>query len=506
MLYALLACNFNLINSIVLLKTTILQQLQADKLISIHTILDSWSIFVFCFILVLGIIIELMQHGGSFIVFKQVISKLTNKAKNIQIISLLMSNLLMIDDYLSCLTVGRMMSPIFDKFKITRTKLAFLVDSMSAPLAILCPISSWAVVIIGVFNSPAFQNSSFLVHFSGNSLARHLYVLPYMFYSFAVIFACWFIVLSGVSFGEMDSKQYLNPETKDNDKRTNAKILDLLIPILSLFIGITVFNLIFGHYHLLGGNNSFLEAFQTSNTAAALFFASFSSMLITSIWMLYRGLISLQTISKIYLQGINKVYSTIFILLLSWTIGSILTQNLNIGAVIIDCIGSEASVLMFPVIFFILSLITGFITGTSWGTVAIVAPIAISVFDQAYINSNLSIDPLLLMVCLGSTMSGSIAGDHLSPISSTTVMTASSTEVLPITHTKTQLYYSIPVVISSLLAFYLAARLVHLGVIISSVASIVFALILISCSLYWFSWRFKRNIATTIDDTEIVYL
>lgn len=491
-LYSLLASNYNIDTAFLLLTKSVLKQLQFEKLTSISTIFEAWSIFVFLFILMLGIIVELMQQGGSFNSFKNCLAKLTNKGKNIQIISLCMSKLLMVDDYLSCLTVGKMMSGVFDKFKITRTKLAFLVDSMAAPLAILCPISSWSAVIIGVFQSAAFQNSNLKVHFAGNSLTQHFYVLPYLFYSFAILFACWFVVLTKTSFGDMDKNVYLGKEKDSESLDNSATLADFFIPMGALFAGIVVFNLMFGEYILFGGTNNLVQALQSSNTAAALFFASLFAMLLATAWLIYRRQLDYADIVPIYGAGIKKVYGTIFILLLSWTIGTILTQNLNIGTLIVSYIGSDASISGLPVILFLLSLMTGLITGTSWGTVAIVAPIAISICDSMYLQSGMTMNPWLLMICIGSTMSGSIAGDHLSPISSTTVMTAASTEVTPLAHTKTQLCYSVPVVFSTVCAFYLSTKLVKFGVLCSTLVPMLMAITSISLILYFFTWRHKQ--------------
>lgn len=132
-------------------------------------------------------------------------------------------------------------------------------------------------------------------------------------------------------------------------------------------------------------------------------------------------------------------------------------------------LSSDLPISLFPVIFFALALLTGFVTGTSWGTVAIVAPIVVSIFDSVYVASGMTIDPNLLMICLGATISGGICGDHLSPLCSTTVMAAISAGISPILHARTQIYYTIPIALSTIGAFYFSAKLVSYGIIISSI-------------------------------------
>jgi Na+/H+ antiporter NhaC len=490
-LSSLLATDFAVIPAISLIANKLWIQLDFKTFFNFDTFLNSWSLFVFMFIFLLGLIIELMQRGGLFMALQKTIAKIATKAMHVEILSLSLSKIFMLDDYLSCLAVGSIMTKSFDKFKLTRTKLAFLIDSMSAPLALLCPISSWSVIIVGVFKSAAFTNSHLAEHFSGNPLTQFFYVLPYLFYSFIIISACWFIVLRRISFGNIDAPQYVCKE-QIGQSNNDVRFIHFLVPFVSLIAGVLIFNLMLGHYKLFGGNNSMLEAFQSANSAAALCFACFVSASITMIWMLKNNIIKLPEVPQLLVKGWKGVYMAILILWLSWSMSSILTQNLNIGATISEMLGSDIPFTLLPVIFFALAMLTGFITGTSWGTVGIVSPIVISIFDHFYVNSGMTIDPQLLMVCIGATISGSICGDHLSPLCSTTVMAASSVGISPIVHSRTQFFYTIPIALSTVVAFYFAAKFTSYGLLVSSIGCVVGAIVLCCTILSICSWLSKR--------------
>lgn len=401
------------------------------------------------------------------------------------------------DDYFSSLTVGSVMRPLTDMYKIPRAKLAFLVDSMAAPLAILCPFSSWVAAIIGFLrdngvSSIPGKNTLILA----SPLKTYLNMIPYIFYSFIIIASSFFIVRTGISYGLMGKHEAiadttgnlyggrLDVKTSSHDphekNKETACVLDFLIPILILFLSVVGGLLYSGNAAFLCGTKSCVEAFQNSNAAIALFTGGIFSLVCCTSFYLLRKKLSFNEIIPLYKEGILLMAPAILILILAWTLGDLLRNELFTGQYLASLMVGAVSKTLFPVIFFIASLLIAFAIGSSWGTAAIMFPIAIPlVISFLNIQPPTTLDYLpILFPVLGAILSGAVAGDHISPISDTTVMSATSSGSHHMDHVRTQMTYALPLIFSTAVAFLVAGLLTGYPLWVVSIGSLTVGLLL----------------------------
>ncbi len=439
---------------------------------------ECWNAFICVFLFVLGIIVTLLRHSGGAYAYARMIKRYLKNKKSAETSSLMLSLLLFMDDYFSSLTVGSVMRPITDLYKIPRAKLAFLVDSMAAPLAILCPFSSWVAAIIGFLRDNGVStanNSDTLI--LASPLTTYLHMIPFVFYSFIIVASSLFIVRKRISFGLMGKHELIaestgnlyggridvkppsyDPHEKNKD---SASVFDFLVPIFTLLLSVIGGLLYSGDAAIFCGTRSCIDAFQNSSAAIALFTGGLVALVLCTLFYLIRGKISFGEILPLYKEGILLMAPAILILILAWTLGDLLRHNLMTGQYLASIMIGSVSKSMFPLIFFIISGLIGFSIGTSWGTAAIMFPIAIPLiisFLNLETPATISQIPILFPV-LGAVLSGCVAGDHISPISDTTVMSATSSGSHHMDHVRTQFTYAIPLIFSTAIAFLIAGLL-----------------------------------------------
>lgn len=437
---------------------------------------SNWSIFAFIFSV--GIITAFLSNSGATQAFAALIEKKVKTKKGVEQVSILLSFLFFIDDYFSSLSIGSLMHPITDRYQIARAKLAFLIDSMAAPLAILCPFSTWIGVVIGFLNNNGVSSDlSTQPLIYSSPFSAFVQLIPFIFYSFIMILSSWFIVSRRISFGTMKEHELkaleIKPIPKTYQKALQKKeggLFDFFALWLGLVTSLIGSMLYCGSWSFFGGNRDFLEAMQNSCITTALLFASISSLSFAFSLLLFRNIFPLRAFPKLILEGIQSMKSAIFILILAWSMGSILRHELQIGEFISSHLLSFVSPSFFPLSVFLVALSIAFATGSSWGTAALLFPMVVPVtvsFSQSMSPATIEATPIFLPA-IGALLSGCVAGDHISPISDTTLMTSLSTRMKHLDHVRTQFDYAFPCIGGTTLAFALYGFISELPVLTTS--------------------------------------
>lgn len=437
---------------------------------------DPDNLYMYSFLLIIGILIALINQTGGAQAFAKTITKHLTNARSAETSSLLLSCTLFLDDYLSNLTAGYVMRPITDRFSIPRAKLAFLVHSMTGPLVILIPVSSWVAMITSQLDQAGVST-----HNAVKILADPFYVyiksIPFIFYSFLLIASIWFIVRRSISYGPMHKHHIIARTTgnlfggktpikdlSDNPPSSNSSIFDLVLPIITLIGSVIIGILYSGGYYLFGGTYTLIEALKNNNkTFTILFVASIVALGISLFFSLIRKKIMISTIPTLTKNGLQLMISPVLMLILAATLGLILRLDLHTGTYLAQLLLGSFSISLLPFMFFVVSLLTATITGTSWGAIALMLPIAIPMLTS-FVSTTTPLLPAqipILFPVLGAIFSGSVCGDHISPISETTIMASTSSGTYPIDHAHTQFPYTLPAIISSALAFVIVGLLIN---------------------------------------------
>jgi len=477
---ALIFCNLNVPQSAKLIIDRFLIKLT-----------DTDTIFIFAFLLIIGAIVEIITVTGGAASFARKVTQKIKDSRAVETSSLLLSSALFIDDYLGNLTVGHIMRPLTDQFKIARAKLAFLVHSMTL-IIVLIPVTSWSAWIISQIKAGGISQKMIAgINFLTDPFYVYLKTIPFIFYSFLMLFSIWFIVRKRISFGPMYTHEKIAQKTGNliggkSDKIKIKKMVnptgsfaDLLVPLFSLVILIICGILYKGEYHAFGGDKSLMEALRNNTDPFGTLFVSGSLALTISIlFAIFRKKLSLRNLPSIFMSSTKTMAEPMIMILLSTTLGLILRDDLKTGYYIANAVSGTFNIYLLPFILFIVSAITGIATGTAWGTMALLMPITIPMIAAL---SNLPL-PLttdqftILFPSLGAILSGAVFGNHTSPIADTTIMAASSSGLNPVDHAFTQFPYTIPAIICTSLSFLLCGLLIEYSTWISWALPIIFGI------------------------------
>ena len=514
---SLIACDYQLKPALGLLASSFWTNLELKALFNLKTFASCWNPLVFFFIFSLGVFIAIMQQSGAAFAYGRFIQSRIQKKQNAEVMSLILSKFLFVDDYFSSLTTGSVMRPIADLYKISRVKLAYLVDAMSAPLIILCPVSSWVAVILGLFRENGFSTlTSETTQVFISPYQAYLNVIPYIFYSFIVIICTWFIVLKSISFGLMKKHELAAEQSPvgcgqaqtalSHTIAPNSTMLDFIIPIIVL-VGSIIFGILFaGGYFLFGGENNLSEAFQNTSAALALFMGGILTLSIVTLFVCYRGNLTFWQLPRVYGQGIKLMAPAVLTILMAWVLGHLMKEHLHTGEYLANFILSFANVTVLPCLFFVVSVIAAFATGTSWGTVGIMFPLAVST-TLSTLGISEAVEPetvQILFLVIGAVLSGCVAGDHISPISDTSLMSSTSTQCSHIAHIQTQLCYAGPLICVTALLYYFAGLFFCENSYWPTVLLLSTGILLSMGLLYWLHYYSKarkpKPIATYVFD------
>lgn len=469
---AIVATEWNPIDALNMVVSRLWSNTGLEALASFDTFTEAKNFFIVAFVLFLGILIEMIRQSNAVSAFVAFAKSSIRDKKAAETASLILSHCLSIDDYLSSLTVGSVMRPITDKFRIPRVKLAFLTDSMAAPLAMLTPVSSWAAAIIGFLteNGVAIAEEEGVLLLA-NPYSLYLNILPYLFYSITLVLSVWMIVRCGLSFGTMHLHEQIAEETanvcggkecplKEQDAEMNSKgcsstMLDFMMPIGSLLCATFFFLLYLGGYHLLGGENSLVETLQASPISQVLFSAGLASFALSAAYYIAIRKFTVLSVVKVCYDGIVLMLPVSIILIFAWTLGGLLREDLRTGEWLASLFAGAVPITFLPLILFWNATLISLALGSSWATAAILFPIAIPmVMSLVNVEAPAQMDQLpILLPIFGAILSGAVCGDHISLISDTTIMATTSSACDYLDHVKTQWVYSIPIFFGSSLGF-----------------------------------------------------
>src|SRR3990167_10528038 len=441
---------------------------------------DPDNLYLCLFVIAIGILVMLFNHSGATIALANLISRRLKTTRSVKAASVLLSCLLFIDDYINCLTVGHVMRPVTDRLKIPRAKLAYLLDSMTAPVAVIAPISSWAGAIVSQLDQSGVNlhcNSDQLI--AADPYTVYLAAIPFIFYSFITIFSIWLIIYKELSFGLMHKheqtalvtgnlfagKTPLVVPTDSHVKLENCSLWDFIVPIVTLFSTIILGILYQGDYCLFGGHQAELLTIfkQKYNIFPILFTAGIAALAAGFIMGYLRQKIDRAHTIMIFKQGFKIMGLALTIIGLSWIFGALLRDNLQTGIFLANNLLGHLNLIYLPAMIFIVTAIISAATGNSWGALAIIIPITIPmVISLLKLTTPAAANSVyLLLPSLGAIFSGAAAGGHVSPISDTTVMTANSSGSYLLDHIKTQILYATPAILATIMAFLIAGVLMH---------------------------------------------
>ncbi len=406
---------------------------------------DSWNVGIVIFLVFLGIIVALMNKAGGSAAYGKYASSRIKTKRGAMLATFGLGALIFVDDYFNCLTVGSVMRPVTDKFNISRAKLAYIIDATAAPICIIAPISSWAAAVTG--------------YTSGNGFTLFLQTIPYNLYAWLTIIMVVVIATTQKDFGSMkqhelaaekgdlfnNNKDYQETETQEVAK--NGKVVDLVIPIVSL-IAFCVIGLIYTGGFFSGEGISFIDAFASSNASMGLVLGSFFALVVTFVLYLARRVMSYKEFADCFPVGFKMMVPPILILSLAWTLGGICRDYLQAGLFVNTMLDGASMVAgVFPAVLFLIALGLAFSTGTSWGTFGILIPIITDVFAEG---------SSLLVISIAAILAGAVCGDHISPISDTTIMASAGAQCNHVTHVSTQIPYALTVAVCCFVGYIIA--------------------------------------------------
>ena len=446
---ALLYTNFNVWDGIVAL-------IGADYGI-ISVLSDSYNMGIIAFLVMLGIMVGLVNKAGGSAAFGRWAQKHVKTRVGAQLVTALLGVLIFIDDYFNCLTVGAVMRPVTEGHRISRAKLAYIIDATAAPVCMLAPISSWAAAVSGYVNSD-----------SVDGFAMFMKQIPYNYYCLLTILMIVVISVLNFDFGPMLKHEYnaqVHNDLYTTDERpfagddeyenvdNKARIIDLILPVVVLIITCVIGMIYTGGFFDAGSDYylSLQGAFSEADAAAGLSLGGIIAVIFTVIYFICRRTIT--PMGKAFDQipeGLIQMASPILVLTFAWTLCSFTRYALNSADFVTGILANAGALQnLLPAVIFVLGCVIGFATGTSWGTIGIMAPIACSVFDFAS-------DPTLCVISLAAACAGGVCGDHCSPISDTTIMASAGAHCYHLNHVFTQLPYAITVVCVSFVSFVIA--------------------------------------------------
>ncbi len=431
----------------------------------IQCLSDPWNVGILVFLVVLGAIVSLMNKAGGSAAFGQWASRHVRTKRGAQIATILLGMLIFIDDYFNCLTVGSVMRPITQRHGVTKEKLAYLIDSTAAPVCVISPISSWAAAVSGFVTADE------------NGLALFCKAIPFNFYALFTIVFMITIVVAGFDFKAMskydarwrewyertgggklddvsDTKLHLAEHGVGAGRSAAAAnrgtVIDLVVPIALLIVLCTTGMVYSGGFFDAAGKNhlDFVAAFAASDASTGLVIGSLGALVLTIGMFTLRRTLPFDETMSCLIKGFEAMVPAILILTLAWTLKS-MTDSLGAAQYVSGLVAQSAAQLqaLLPAIIFVVAALLAFATGTSWGTFGILIPICVAVFPAA---------APLRVISISACMAGAVCGDHISPISDTTIMASAGAECKHVHHVSSQLPYALTVAAVSFVAFAVA--------------------------------------------------
>lgn len=413
------------------------------------TMTSSMDLNILIFDVLLGMIIVLMQRSGGTAAYGEWASRHIHSKRQALLATSGLGCLIFVDDYFNCLAVGSVMRPVTDRFKISRAKLAYIIDSTAAPVCIIAPISSWAAAV----NSYVPEDGSI------TGFQLFLSTIPYNLYALLTLLMVFFISYFDIDFGSMlthernaangdlftsGAEEFQNV-TEDSRIKTSGRVVDLALPVLVL-IASAVFAMIYtGH---LAGEVGIVNCFANCNATLSLIFATMVTLIFMFALYIPRRVVGLHDFMSALPEGAKLMAASILILTFAWTLKG-MGDNLGIGTFVRSIVGENARASVFvPAVMFAIALFLAFSTGTSWGTFAILVPIVVEMFN--------GVDDTMMIIAVSAVLAGAVCGDHVSPISDTTIMSSAGAQSNHLNHVQTQMQYATIVAAITVVGYVIA--------------------------------------------------
>ena len=442
--------------------------------------INAIDISILIFLVVLGIMVDLMNKAGGSAAFGRWAKKAVKSRVGAQLLTMLLGVLIFIDDYFNCLTVGAVMRPVTESHNISRAKLAYIIDATAAPVCMLAPVSSWAAAVASYVPDG----------FPGSRISMFMSQIPYNYYCILTLVMVIVISVFNIDYGPMLTHEY-NAQVKNDlfttehrpfagadDYEEGAKhssVLDLLLPVIVL-IALCIVGLIWtgGMWDAESDNyHDFIMSFSDASAGPGLCLGSIVAIVFTFIYYWLRGLIGFEKSFESVPNGFIQMVSPILILCFAWTLcGLCRDDGLQVGTFVENVMANTGDLAKFlPAVIFIVACFIGFATGTSWGTIGIMVPLVCAVFDW-------TTQVELLSIGLAASCAGGVCGDHLSPISDTTIKASAGAHCYHLNHVSTQIPYGITVAAVSFVSFIIA------GLVQNVVICMIIAIALMIVTLF----------------------
>ena len=458
---------------------TLVQLVEGDNGI-VTTVSDAGNIAIIVFLVVLGIMVDLMNKTGGSEAFGRWATKTVHTRAGAQLMTMLLGVLIFIDDYFNCLTVGAVMRPVTESHKISRAKLAYVIDSTAAPVCMIAPVSSWAAAVSGYVNSDSVSGIQMFIR-----------QIPWNYYCLLTLLMIVVISVLNIDYGPMLTHEY-NAQVKDDlfttperpfegaddyEKAANGKssVLDLLLPVVVLIVTCIIGLIYTGGYYDDASEyfHDFMGAFSNASSGAGLAIGSMLALVFTFIYFWLRGSIGFEKSFESVPNGFIQMISPILILTFAWTLCGLTRYGMYSADFVVNAMSGAGDLAKFlPAVIFIIGAAIGFATGTSWGTIGIMAPIVVQVF-------NYDQQPVLCTIGLAAACAGGVMGDHCSPISDTTIMASAGAHCYHLNHVFTQIPYALTVAGVSFVSFILAGLIQNVVICLIIAAVLMVATLLV---------------------------
>ena len=411
---------------------------------------NSMNLNILIFDVLLGMIIVLMaKSGGSAAYGKWAGTKIRTK-RSALLATMGLGVLIFVDDYFNCLTVGSVMRPVTDQQKVSRAKLAYIIDATAAPVCTIAPISSWAAAVNSYVPADA--------GISGFQL--FLRTIPYNLYAILTLVMVFFICFTGFDFGLMKKHEENAAkgdlftsggdefeQVSEDEVNPGGKVMDLVLPVAVLIVS-AIGAMIYTGY--LGGAKDIITAFSGCDAETSLIFATMVTIFFMMLLYLPRKVVDFKGFMESLVEGFKLMIPAITILIFAWSLKGI-GDAMGLAEFVGGIVGENASASIFiPVVLFAVAIFLSFSTGTSWGTFAILVPIATGMFA-----GNTSLE--MMIISVSAVLAGAVCGDHVSPISDTTVMSSAGAQSNHLNHVSTQMQYAAIVAGVCMVGYIIAA-------------------------------------------------
>ncbi len=432
------------------------------------------NINICIFLVLLGILVSLVTKSGASRAYGDWASKTIRSRRGAAYATSFLGIFIFVDDYFNCLTVGTVMRPVTDRYGVTRAKLAYIIDATAAPVCIIAPISSWAAAV-----GSSLPESSSIDGFS-----LFLQTIPMNLYALLTIgFLIW-LMGADFDFGPMGRYE---AEHKDDDltqlEQTHVvggagRVYDLILPICVL-IALCIAGMLYtgGIFEGVG----VIDAFAGCDSSTSLVLGSFFTLIFTFLLYIPRRILTFSQFCEAFTEGFKAMVPAILILTLAWTLSGVCSEEyLDIGGFVSSIVDGESMIAMLmPAIFFLISLGLAFATGTSWGTFGILIPIAVAVFGDA--------GGTMLVMTVAACLSGAVCGDHVSPISDTTILASAGAQCNHIDHVSTQMPYALLIAAICFVGFLIG------GLVGNGFVALVVGVALLVAAILVITARYNRS-------------